>query len=77
MSDVLEQKTLDFTFVDNDTGEVIKQYQSIVYSNEANFHTQDFVSDKLLSSYIASFKRGCIKHNNITLQISYNESTVF
>lgn len=76
-SNPLNKKSLDFSFVDSDTGEVIYTRSYEVFDTESNYATVDFVSDKLLAKYLASFKRGCIKSKKLSLIINYNESTVF
>lgn len=74
---MLIEKTLDFAFVDNDTGEVISKHHYHVFNNEDKFDTQDFLSDKVLASFVASFKRGCLKRENLSLQIDFKTNSVF
>lgn len=69
---------LKFTFVDTDTGEVIRQYRYQQSNDDAEkFDVQNFVSDKLLASFVSSFKRGCFRNKNLTLQIDFNTEKIF
>lgn len=75
---MLEQAKIDLTFVDIDTGEVIRKYQgSKCNENDEPLNICDFVNSKTLAPYVASFIRGCQKRRNISLQITFNLESIF
>lgn len=78
---MLSIANLNFTFVDNDTGEVIKKYKyeqaSPPEDKDGNVDIDNFVTNHLLSTYVSSFRRGCLSKNNISLQIDFNIEKIF
>ena len=68
--------TLDCAIVDSDTGEVLGKH-SYKVGTECIDDKDSLLSDKRLISWLSSFKRGCYKRANITLQISYSSEVIF
>lgn len=72
---------LNFTFVDNDTGEVIKKFKYEQASSPEDKNgivdIDNFVTNNILSSYVSSFRRGCLSRHNISLHIDFNIEKIF
>lgn len=75
---MLEVAKIHFSFVDTDTGEVLGKYSYQKANDNGNpVDVESFVTNKLLSSYVSSFIRGCFKRRNIILQIDFTIEKIF
>lgn len=70
---------LTVTFVDTDTGEIIRkyQYQQGQDDEKEPIDLYQFLTDKLLVSFIQSFRRGCRQKRNLSLHLDFNTENVF
>lgn len=69
---------LYYTFINSDTGEVIRQYhESKSVAKVDGTDVSQFLDQSRLVSMISSFKRGCSQQSDLSLTIQFKQETIF